>query len=203
MSENQRLAWERKYLVQGVVWARTHDDWFEIGDGDRVLDVGSGSGKSASSLGINAIASDFSMAALRLLRDALPAVAPVCCDAAHLPFRDACFDLVRASFIFGHLDSSERESAIGEVMRVLRPGGRVAVEVFSSSDARLLREGSVTKSRLTKEDGISHFYFDEAEIRDMLSGFKGISLSEATWEQRIGPKETMRRSSFRATAVKP
>jgi ubiquinone/menaquinone biosynthesis C-methylase UbiE len=42
-------------------------------------------------------------------------------DAAHLSFKDACFDLVVSQNVFHHL--MEWQTAVQEVARVLRPGG--------------------------------------------------------------------------------
>ena len=203
MSEEQRLAWERKYQMQGIVWAKAHDEWFKIADGERVLDLGCGSGKSCSSLAGKIVAADFSMSALRMLGSSAPKASPVCCDVTKLPFSDGAFDIVRASFVLGHLEPKERSAAIGEIRRVLRQGGRLALEVFSTSDSRLVMGGKLSRSRSTEDDGISHRYFDEAEVSDILSDFIDVSMSEETWEQRIGPKKTMKRSIIRALATRP
>jgi ubiquinone/menaquinone biosynthesis C-methylase UbiE len=42
-------------------------------------------------------------------------------DATHLSFQEACFDLVISQNVFHHL--SKWQTAVGEVARVLRPGG--------------------------------------------------------------------------------
>jgi len=199
MGEKQRLAWDRKYSLQGPVWARSHDDWFEIGEAERVLDLGCGTGKSCNSLGGHLVAADFSMVALRTLRDSIEDVDTVCCESSGLPFKGSSFDFIRTSFLFGHLDESERVSTMNEISRVLREGGRLALEVFSTSDARCVRNGKTV--RLT-EGGIFHCYFDEKDIIDLLSGFKIINLAEENWEQRIGPGEKMERSIIRASAIK-
>jgi SAM-dependent methyltransferase len=49
-------------------------------------------------------------------------------DVTDLPFDDASFDLVTASLAIHHLPlADERQAAIGEMVRVLRPGGRVVI----------------------------------------------------------------------------
>src|SRR5438552_9182548 len=49
-------------------------------------------------------------------------------DARKLPFADGLFDVVLSSFAIHHISgSSERESAIREIARVLKPGGRLAI----------------------------------------------------------------------------
>jgi len=200
MSEEQRLAWDRKYSTQGAVWSRTHDDWFETADGERVLDLGCGSGKSSASLRGDLVSVDFSMAALRTMRASVPEASAICCDVCALPFADSSFDFVRASFLLGHLSPEERSSAIGEMSRVLRRDGRIAIEVFSTRDGRLLRKGGDAVTSVECEDGLRHAYFQEEDIRAALSSFSSVSLSEERWSQRIGPRESMQRSIIRAIA---
>jgi len=48
-----------------------------------------------------------------------------CADAMSLPFEDASFDVVTASYLLHVLGSHERAAAIGEIARVLKPGGRL------------------------------------------------------------------------------
>ncbi len=56
-----------------------------------------------------------------------PAVAGICADALALPFPEASFDVVVASEVLEHL--VEDDKAIAELLRVLRPGGRLALSV--------------------------------------------------------------------------
>jgi arsenite methyltransferase len=49
-------------------------------------------------------------------------------DARELPFADASFDVVLSSFVIHNISgASERERAIREIARVLKPGGRLAI----------------------------------------------------------------------------
>jgi len=49
-------------------------------------------------------------------------------DARRLPFRDRTFDVVLSSLVIHNIpDSAERDRAIREIARVLKPGGRVVV----------------------------------------------------------------------------
>jgi hypothetical protein len=91
---------------------------------------------------------------------------------------------------------------MNEISRVLKPCGRLAIEVFSRSDGRFLRKGGTSRCEIDSEDSLLHSYFDEAQIFDMLSGFEVISVSEEKWAQRIGNKELLDRSIIRAVASK-
>ena len=48
-------------------------------------------------------------------------------DARHLPFSDAEFDVVLSSLMLHHMTPSGRTEALREMVRVLRPGGRLAI----------------------------------------------------------------------------
>jgi len=83
-----------------------------------------------------AIGVDFSLAMLRragdkLRRQALSSRAALLAgDAERLPLRDALFD--GALIAFGIRSVPKQEAALGEILRVLKPGGRLVVLEFSS-----------------------------------------------------------------------
>jgi SAM-dependent methyltransferase len=64
-------------------------------------------------------------------------------QAEHLPFADATFDLVTCQTVLIHLADVNR--AIEEMLRVLRPGGRLLVAEPNNAAAQLIRN-SVTSS---------------------------------------------------------
>jgi arsenite methyltransferase len=67
-------------------------------------------------------------------------------DARNLPFADASFDVVVSALVLHNLrHRADRERALREIVRVLRPGGRVAlVDLrFTGEYARVLRECSL------------------------------------------------------------
>jgi demethylmenaquinone methyltransferase/2-methoxy-6-polyprenyl-1,4-benzoquinol methylase len=107
--------------------------------GMKVLDIAGGTGDLAMAFAQRAgaqgrvVLTDINEAMLRHGRDrALDAglVLPTAvCDAEHLPFADASFDL--ASVAFGLRNMTHKEQALTEMARVLRPGGRLLVLEFS------------------------------------------------------------------------
>ena len=117
-------------------------DRIGVRDGARVLDMGCGGGRHAFEAwrrGATVVALDYSEAELKEVRSILGAMveadeAPygeaggaVNGDALRLPFADATFDCIIASEVLEHLWADT--VAIGELVRVLRPGGRIAVTV--------------------------------------------------------------------------
>ncbi len=71
-------------------------------------------------------------------------------DMRRLPFADASFDAVVSSLAIHNLPSpADREQAVREIARVLKPGGRVALLDFrhTGSYARTLRTQGLTDTR--------------------------------------------------------
>jgi demethylmenaquinone methyltransferase/2-methoxy-6-polyprenyl-1,4-benzoquinol methylase len=110
-----------------------------VREGQRVLDVAAGSGDLALEFSRRAGPSgevwltDINAAMLATGRDrlldrgrVLPAVR---CDAERLPFPSNYFDCV--SVAFGLRNMTRKDSALSEMQRVLRPGGRLLVLEFS------------------------------------------------------------------------
>jgi malonyl-CoA O-methyltransferase len=95
------------------------------------LDVGTGSGRYLPVLaatGARVVGVDRSWA--MLTRDPSP-FPRTCADAYRLPFRAACFDLVTSSLMAG--DIADLETCVGELARVLAPGGHLVYSDFHPS----------------------------------------------------------------------
>jgi SAM-dependent methyltransferase len=117
-------------------------DRLDLRPGDRLLDMGCGGGRhafAAMKRGASVVALDYSEAELKDVRATVgamhearevPVTQPwltVNGDALRLPFPDASFDRIVCSEVLEHLWGYEQ--AIAELVRVLKPGGRMAVTV--------------------------------------------------------------------------
>jgi demethylmenaquinone methyltransferase/2-methoxy-6-polyprenyl-1,4-benzoquinol methylase len=101
--------------------------------GMRVLDLAAGTGTSSepfAAAGALVVPCDFSVGMLRVGKRARPDLPFVAGDATRLPFADSAFDAVTISF--GLRNVVDVESALTEMARVTRPGGRLAVCEFST-----------------------------------------------------------------------
>src|SRR5690606_27249614 len=132
---------ERYDLVNDVLslgmdraWRKATAAAVDAGPGDLVLDLAAGTGTSTdafTALGARAIACDFSLGMLRtgvarrggsgLYGGGVRGVTFVAGDALRLPFADKVFDAVTISF--GLRNVADTGQALGELLRVTKPGG--------------------------------------------------------------------------------
>ena len=107
---------------------------------ERILDVGTGTGRLAAALleanrQATVVGVDFAQA---MLRQAPRATHATRADALRLPFADEQFDAVVSAFLVRNL--ADVSSGIAEQVRVLRPGGRLVVlETTPGPDNRVAR----------------------------------------------------------------
>lgn len=108
--------------------------------GDYVLDVGCSSGYLARKLAAAAGADghvtgvDPSQAAIAYAqRRAAGAMTFTVGAAQDLPLPDASFDVVTCTLAIHHIPARKRETALGEMYRVTRPGGRLLAADFDPS----------------------------------------------------------------------
>jgi len=122
-----------------------------VGRGDRVLDIATGTGWAArllASSGAKVVGIDFGedliLAARRLARKAGVDIDFQVGDAEALVFGDAAFDVVVSSF--GVIFAGDHQRAAGEIKRVCRPGGRLAMTAWTA-DGVIARYGREVHSR--------------------------------------------------------
>jgi len=114
-------------------WRRALVDEVRVADGDRVLDVATGTGMVAAELMRRAecsiVAIDQSAAMLSRARTrfaGLPArrIELLEGEAEALPFPDGAFDALSFTYLLRYVE--DPAATMGELARVVRPGGRVA-----------------------------------------------------------------------------
>jgi SAM-dependent methyltransferase len=98
-----------------------------LSPGATVLELGAGDAALSAAIAPAAgsvYALDVSEVVLRAGTEAFPAnVVRLVYDGGALPFRDACLDVVFSNQLIEHLHPDDTAALLGEVFRVLRPGG--------------------------------------------------------------------------------
>jgi ubiquinone/menaquinone biosynthesis C-methylase UbiE len=102
----------------------------------RLLDVGCGTGRTLRQLAVAHpevrfhgvdLSPYYVQAARRLLAD-VPEVSLAVENGEALPYADAAFDVATSVYLFHELPRNARRNVIGELWRVLRPGGLLVIE---------------------------------------------------------------------------
>lgn len=117
----------------------------QVSLGQRVLNVGVGTGRDhrhlSDAVGPCGLALGLDLSRVMLTLTRKRTHAPVSqADAVRLPLADECFDRVFCAYVLDLLPESDFTTVLGELHRVLRPGGRVAFVC--------LTEGTTPPSRL-------------------------------------------------------
>jgi ubiquinone/menaquinone biosynthesis C-methylase UbiE len=113
--------------------------WLNITKGEKILDIGSGSGTVASAawraVGPSGlvVALDSSIEMLKRQQDNAR-IRTVAC-APDVPFVDDVFDVVTAGFVLTHI--ADYATALIQIIRVLRPMGRIGVTTWESGTPRV------------------------------------------------------------------
>ncbi|AKA06732.1 type 11 methyltransferase [Streptomyces noursei ZPM] len=107
-----------------------------VGDGTRVLDVGTGTGTAAAvacARGARVTAVDAEPDMVRTAAAAAPTAAVQLATLPQLPFPDGTFDAVVGNYVLNHV--GRPRTALAELRRVTRPGGRIALTVWAAPPA--------------------------------------------------------------------
>ena len=104
-------------------------------------------------------------------------------DMMHLPFNDNTFDCLLAYHVISHTDSKGIIKVISEIRRVLKAGGEFYITFcsknawsFKEAGYPKLDENTVIKIENGAENNIPHFYVDDKVIKELLKGFKLITV---------------------------
>jgi SAM-dependent methyltransferase len=128
---------------------------------------------------------DINQSALQKGRARWPGIEFLQADAHHLPFHDATFQYVTCIETLEHLEPQIRAAVLGEIRRILRPGGRLIVAVphagwFAGLDSNNIRFRFPRLYRRLIGHGLRddpyaalnrdvqwHHHFTEEELRDL------------------------------------
>ena len=137
---------------QGALWSTDPEGWAieddlaapvfaavvdaaSVGTGDHLLEVGCATGRLleiAAARGASVVGLDAAAGLLEIARRRVPHAELHVGDVQALPYREATFDVVVGCNVFQFAD--DVPLAFGEAARVLKPGGRLAVQMWGSPD---------------------------------------------------------------------
>jgi len=167
-----------------------------IETGNRVLDVGCGTGDDARALadmvgktglvvGVDNSKTMVLEARKRVQGLGLPLEFRLC-DAHHLDFPDDTFDACRSDRVFMHLENPRR--ALSEMVRVAKPGARIMVTepdwetLVMAADDDVIADGIVKLIRNSiRQSGIAHYLpplFHELGLRNVTVGSGTILMND-------------------------
>lgn len=148
----------------------------------KVLDLGGGQGQDArffAERGYEVTLTDFSEKALKIARgklaDVLRSIRIKLLDFRSLfPFKDSEFNVVYSHLALHYFDDATTRQIFSEMLRVLKPGGVLAILVNSVSDPEY--NPSLVNNGLIETEGIQKRFFDINSIREFARGFEPILL---------------------------
>lgn len=159
--------------------------------GLRVLEVGCGTGRLAAAAragGAQVIATDAVHQMVVRAREVAPGV---CAALPELPFRDLSFHAAVGAFVINHV--ADPPAALGELRRVLRRGGRVALSCWDAdernralgvfSDA-IAEAGAVDSGGLF---GVAPFRGTPEAFAALLgnAGLRDVRVEQVCWTHRV------------------
>ncbi|MCU7821082.1 class I SAM-dependent methyltransferase [Kitasatospora sp. DSM 101779] len=189
LAAQQREHWQRTYGRHPGMYGEEPSDparhaarVFAAAGARQVLELGAGHGRDAlffADGGLRVAAADFSEVGLRQLRDAAErrgtadrTGAAVCDVRAPLPFADGSVDGVFAHMLFCMaLTTAELRSLVGEVRRVLRPGGSLVYTVRHTGDAHA-GVGTGHGDGIREHGGFAVHFFSRALVETLAEGWR-------------------------------
>ncbi|NLL94960.1 MAG: class I SAM-dependent methyltransferase [Thermoplasmatales archaeon] len=199
--ESQRAAWDRLYSGNPRPWRGADPgDGSLFPSGALVLEVGCGSGKTAAAMvseGVRVVCCDYSEEAVKVCKANVPdAEGWVVADARALPFRDGVFDGVSIIHVLEHL--SDAAVAVGEAVRVLKPGGTLYARSFSDNDMRA-GKGEPVGGFTVRGNGIGYVYRSAEGFAVLFPGVGAADVAVSSKRTRFGGT----RETLSVSLVKP
>jgi SAM-dependent methyltransferase len=153
------------------------------GNGGLLLDVGGGWGRwsvAAACAGYRPVLLDpqleLVLAAVRVARQLDVDLTAICGDATALPFADEAFDVGFSYSVIQHFRKPVARVALGEVRRVVRPGGTVLIQLANRWGGRQLMTQLLQGLGTRNTDAFRVRYWTPKEMR-------------TTFEARVGPSQ--------------
>ncbi|MFF5265166.1 class I SAM-dependent methyltransferase [Actinomadura viridis] len=203
--EYERVLWDGRADAYdrgfALLTARTAGpllDAAKVGAGTRVLDVGTGPGvvaREAVRRGAEVAAVDADPGMAETASRNVPGLDVRVAVLPALPFADAEFEAAAGNFVINHV--GDPAAALGELRRVLRPGGRLALtcwEMPGSGALGIVREAMDEVGVPWPDDvPVSPFmeYGERAAFMELVrgAGFGDVGVDPLDWHHVVDPEE--------------
>jgi ubiquinone/menaquinone biosynthesis C-methylase UbiE len=197
MWSGRAAAYERGFARMTAYTAEPLLDAANVAHGTDVLDVGTGPGTVAAAAHrrgarVKAVDADPQMAetAARNAPDVDVRVARL----PDLPFPGAAFDAAVGNYVINHV--GEPDAALGELRRVLRPKGRLALTCWPlpGSVPQSLVNDAMERAGVGWPENVPvtpfHAYGNPDAFRGLVAGagFSGVVIDEIVWEHVVDPE---------------
>lgn len=194
-ADSQHSQWERTYANRPDFFggsasepARAALERFQGAGVRDLLELGSGQGRDTLlflASGLRVAALDYAEDGLQQIADkaqaagAADAIRPMPADVRRpLPLDDASFDACYSHMLFNMaLTTSELEALVGEVKRVVRPGGLVVYTVRNTSDPHY-GAGIDRGDGMFEMGGFIVHFFDRTLIGRLANGFEVLDVAD-------------------------
>jgi SAM-dependent methyltransferase len=185
-------------------------DATQVGAGQALLDLATGPGyvaAEARARGAVPTGIDVAQAMLELARKLHPGIEFIQASVADLPFSDESFDTAVGNFMILHVGEPERVAR--EIVRVVRPGGSVALSTWDLPERTLmfgvilgaiLDAGAVPPADLPAGPPVFRFA-DDGEFAGLLTevGFEGAEVRTIGFQQSFPDSDTVWEGMLGAT----
>ena len=151
--------------------------------GVQLLDLATGTGAIAhlaAARGASVVGVDASTGMLEVARTRSPGLDLSLANACALPFADGAFDVVTCGLALSHF--AERDRALAEVLRILRPGGMLVASAWA--------------------EGSSFPTTGVGDILDRYAGHAPTTVDEETWADRRRGHTVLREAGFVQISVR-
>ncbi|WP_433331382.1 class I SAM-dependent methyltransferase [Spirillospora sp. CA-294931] len=170
-------------------------DAASVGAGTRVLDVGAGPGivsAEATRRGAEVSALDADPGMVETARRNVPGLDVRVAVLPDLPFEEGTFDAVVGNFVINHV--GRPGEVIGELRRMLRPGGQLALTCWQMpGGVPTVVADAMEEAGVVRPDDIPEPPFQEHAERGAFerlvagAGFPGATAVDVKWDHRVDP----------------